>query len=95
MKKYNSLNEIRKKIDEVDIEILNLISERKDLVSEVINFKTRDQIVDKKRIDKIINRLKKEAKKKDIPNEIIIEIWMAMIQSFIKYEEKIFDKLKK
>ena len=29
MKKYNSLNEIRKKIDEVDIEILNLISERK------------------------------------------------------------------
>jgi isochorismate pyruvate lyase len=95
MKKYNSLNEIRKKIDEVDIEILNLISERKDLVSEVINFKTRDQIVDKKRIDKIINRLKKEAKKKDIPNEIIIEIWMAMIQSFIKYEEKIFDKLEK
>tara|TARA_Y100000991_G_C21811678_1_gene279964 strand:- start:8 stop:295 length:288 start_codon:yes stop_codon:yes gene_type:complete len=95
MKKYNSLNEIRKKIDEVDIEILNLISERKDLVSEVINFKTRDQIVDKKRIDRIINRLKKEAKKKDIPNEIIIEIWMAMIQSFIKYEEKIFDKLKK
>ena len=95
MKKYNSLNEIRKKIDEVDIEILNLISERKDLVSEVINFKTRDQIVDKKRIDRIINRLKKEAKKKDIPNEIIIEIWMAMIQSFIKYEENIFDKLKK
>ena len=95
MKKYNSLNEIRKKIDEVDIEILNLISERKDLVSEVINFKTRDQIVDKKRIDKIINRLKKEAKKKNIPNEIIIEIWMAMIQSFIKYEEKIFDKLEK
>ncbi len=30
MKKYNSLNEIRKKIDEVDIEILNIISERKD-----------------------------------------------------------------
>ena len=74
---------------------MNLISERKDLVSEVINFKTRDQIVDKKRIDKIINRLKKEAKKKDIPNEIIIEIWMAMIQSFIKYEKKIFDKLEK
>ena len=64
MKKYNSLNDIRKKIDEVDIEILDLIGERKDLVSQVINFKTRDQIVDKKRIDKIINRLKKEAKKK-------------------------------
>ncbi|PPR36940.1 MAG: hypothetical protein CFH30_01214 [Alphaproteobacteria bacterium MarineAlpha8_Bin1] len=95
MKKYNSLNDIRKKIDEVDIEILDLIGERKDLVSQVINFKTRDQIVDKKRIDKIINRLKKEAKKKDIPNEIIVEIWMAMIQSFIKYEEKIFDKLEK
>ena len=40
MKKYNSLNDIRKKIDEVDIEILDLIGERKDLVSQVINFKT-------------------------------------------------------
>ena len=60
MKKYNSLNEIRKKIDELDIEILDLISKRKELVSEVINFKTRDQIVDRKRIQKIIDRLKKE-----------------------------------
>ena len=95
MKKYNSLNEIRKKIDELDIEILDLISKRKELVSEVINFKTRDQIVDRKRIQKIIDRLKKEAKKKDIPEEIIVNIWMEMIESFIKYEEKMFDKLKK
>tara|TARA_Y100000589_G_scaffold136748_1_gene130813 strand:+ start:42 stop:329 length:288 start_codon:yes stop_codon:yes gene_type:complete len=95
MKKYKSLNEIRKKIDELDIEILDLISKRKELVSEVINFKTRDQIVDRKRIQKIIDRLKKEAKKKDIPEEIIVNIWMEMIESFIKYEEKMFDKLKK
>ena len=95
MKKNKSLNEIRKKIDELDIEILDLISKRKELVSEVINFKTRDQIVDRKRIQKIIDRLKKEAKKKDIPEEIIVNIWMEMIESFIKYEEKMFDKLKK
>ncbi len=94
MKKFNSLEEIRKEIDEIDIKVFDFICKRKDLVSQVIKFKKKDQIIDEIRIKKILLRLEKEAKKKDIPYDIIENIWMAMIKSFIKYEEKIFEKYK-
>ncbi len=94
MKKFNSLEEIRKEIDEIDIKVFDLICERKNLVSQVIKFKRKDQIIDEIRIKKILLRLEKEAKKKNIPYDIIENIWMAMIKSFIEFEEKIFKKNK-
>ena len=36
MKKFDSLEDIRKQIDKIDLRILDLISERKDLVTEVV-----------------------------------------------------------
>ena len=51
MKKFESLEELRKNIDELDLKILDLIEERKDLVTEVVKLKRRDQIVDQKRIE--------------------------------------------
>ena len=34
MKKYNSIQDIRDEIDKIDLEIIDLISDRKDLVDE-------------------------------------------------------------
>ena len=39
MKKFKSLEELRKNIDEIDLKILDLIEERKDLVTEVVKLK--------------------------------------------------------
>ena len=64
MKKFNSLEEIRKEIDEIDIKVFDFICKRKDLVSQVIKFKKKHQIIDEIRIKKILLRLEKEAKKK-------------------------------
>ena len=61
MKKFDSLEDIRKQIDKIDLRILDLISERKDLVTEVVKLKRRDQIVDKKRIELILKKLNNEA----------------------------------
>ena len=49
MKKFEPLKELRKDIDEIDLKILDLIQKRKDLVTEVVKLKKRDQIVDQKR----------------------------------------------
>ena len=65
MKKFNSIEEIRDKIDSVDLKILELISERKRLVDNVVKLKTREQIIDKERIKYILEKLSFEAKKKD------------------------------
>ena len=64
MKKFNTIEEIRDEIDNLDLKIIELISQRKDLVFEVVKLKRKDQIVDQKRIDSILKRLNIEAKKK-------------------------------
>ncbi len=95
MKKYESLEELRKNIDEIDLKILDLIEKRKDLVTKVVSVKKRDQIIDQKRIEFILNKLKVEASNRGLAVEFIEEIWTLMIKNFIKYEEKIFDEIHK
>ena len=95
MKKYESLEELRKNIDEIDLKILNLIEKRKDLVTKVVSVKKRDQIIDQKRIEFILNKLRVEASNRGLAVEFIEEIWTLMIKNFIKYEEKIFDEIHK
>tara|TARA_Y100000287_G_C14059291_1_gene275196 strand:- start:98 stop:388 length:291 start_codon:yes stop_codon:yes gene_type:complete len=95
MKKYNSIQDIRDEIDKIDLEIIDLISDRKDLVDEVVKLKKKDQIVDQERIDYILNKLSHEAKKRGIPEQLLEKIWSIMIKTFIEYETKVYDSVHK
>ncbi|MAW97412.1 MAG: chorismate mutase [Alphaproteobacteria bacterium] len=95
MKKFNTIEEIRNEIDKLDLKIVELISQRKDLVSEVVKLKRKDQIIDQERIDQILKKLNLEAKKRGIPEVMIEKLWDIMIKSFIKYEEEIYDEVHK
>ena len=95
MKKYNSIQDIRDAIDKIDLEIIDLISDRKDLVDEVVKLKKKDQIVDQERIDFILNKLNHEAKKRGIPEQLVEKIWSIMIKTFIEYETKVYDSVHK
>ena len=91
MDKTENIKRIREQIDLIDLEMLNLLSKRKDLVTEIVKFKSRDQIIDKKRIKLILDKLDLEAKKRGIPENLVRNLWEGMIKSFISYEEDIFD----
>ena len=95
MKKFNTIEEIRNEIDKLDLKIVELISQRKDLVSEVVKLKRKDQIIDQERIDQILKKLNLEAKKRGIPEVMIKKLWEIMIKSFIEYEEEIYDEVHK
>lgn len=95
MKKYNSLDEVRFSIDEIDDKIINLIVKRKQLVVEAVKLKNRDQIVDQKRIDQILTDLKKKAKLKSLPDGLVEKLWKTMIEEFIRYEREFFDEIHK
>ena len=95
MKKYNSIQDIRDAIDKIDLEIIDLISDRKDLVDEVVKLKKKDQIIDQERIDFILNKLNHEAKKRGIPEQLVEKIWGIMIKTFIEYETKVYDSVHK
>ena len=95
MDKTENIKRIREQIDLIDLEMLNLLSKRKDLVTEIVKFKSRDQIIDKKRIKLILDKLDLEAKKRGIPENLVRNLWEGMIKSFISYEEDIFDNEQK
>ena len=95
MDKKENIKRIREKIDQIDLEILNLLSERKNLVTDIVKFKNRDQIVDQERIKLILDRLDLEARKRGIPESLVRNLWEGMIKSFISYEEDIFDNEQK
>jgi len=92
MKNVN-INIIRKKLDKIDIRLLNLIKKRSLLVDQVLKLKkNKNEVVDNKRINFILKRIKKNSKKINIDSDITVNIWKAMIKGFINYEFKKFRK---
>ncbi len=87
------LENIRKKLDVLDNHFLSLIKKRTYLVNQVLlTKKFKNQIVDKKRIKKILSNIKSKSKKKNIDVKITNEIWKSMIRAYIKYEFRNFKK---
>ena len=84
---------IRKKLDKLDDKFLNLIKKRTSLVNRVLLTKNyKNQIVDNKRIKKILSNIRKKSIKKKIDPKITNEIWKSMIRAYIKYEFRNFKK---
>ena len=91
--KIINIQKIRKKLDKIDIKLLRLIKKRSNLVDQVIKLKkTKNQIVDKKRINLILKRIKKNSIKIKLDPMITNDIWKAMIRAFVRYEYKNFKK---
>ena len=84
---------IRKKLDKLDIKLLEIIKKRSKLVDIVIrNKKFKKDIVDRKRISVILKNIKKKSKNQKIDPKITNRIWKSMINAFIDYEYRNFGK---
>ena len=84
---------IRKKLDKLDNQFLNIIKKRTFLVDQVLkNKKFKKDIVDKKRIKIIIKNIVKKSIKKKIDPKITKKIWKTIIRSYIEYEYRNFKK---
>tara|TARA_B100000809_G_scaffold243453_1_gene268465 strand:+ start:316 stop:606 length:291 start_codon:yes stop_codon:yes gene_type:complete len=92
-KNRKKLEKIRKKLDRLDDEFLRLIKIRTNLVNKVLRLKEfKSEIVDNKRIKKILFNIKKKSLKKNIDSNITNKIWKNMILAYIIYERKNFKK---
>ncbi len=84
---------IRKSLDKLDNQLLQLIKKRTVLVNEIVkNKKFKKDIVDKKRIKVILQNIRKKSKLKKIDPLITQKIWSSMIRAYIEYEFKKFKK---
>ncbi len=87
------LNLIRRKLDKLDNELLKLIKKRSFLVNEVLKLKKfKNEIIDRKRINFILKKIKKKSIKTNIDPKITNRVWKNMIWSYIDYEKRNFRK---
>ena len=92
-KNRKKLNLIRIKLDKLDNKLLSLIKYRTNLVKEVLKLKVlKKEIVDKKRINFILKKIKFKSNKLNIDPKITHRIWKNMIWSYIDFERRNFKK---
>ena len=91
--KKNELLKIRSELDKLDNILIRIIKKRTFLVKKVLDLKDKkNQIVDKKRIKKILSNIKKKSLKNRIDPKITNKIWKSMISAYIDFEKRNFKK---
>ena len=83
----------RNKIDQLDNKILYLIKKRTAIVKYMLSLKGfKKQIVDHKRINEILNKIKNKSIKNGIDPKITSRIWKSMIWSYVDFQRRNFKK---
>ncbi len=84
---------LRKELDKLDNKFLDLIKKRTYLVNKVLqNKRYKKDIIDKKRVKKILLNINKKSKIKKIDPIITNRIWKSMIKAYIDFEFRNFNK---
>ena len=89
--KFKKLTKLRKNLDNLDNSLLKIIKKRTNLVNQVLALKEfKYQIIDNKRINKILIQIKKKSINNKIDPKITRRIWINMIRAYIDYERRNF-----
>ena len=87
---------LRRKLDQVDDKLLNLLKIRFNYVKNVLYLKEyKKEIIDRNRINLILKNIKLKSIKKKIDPKISYMIWKNMIYAFIEYEYRNFKRKNK
>ena len=87
------LDSLRKQLDKLDNDLLKIFKKRTNIIKQVLSLKEyKKQIVDKKRINKILSNIKNKSIKNNIDPKITNRIWKNMIWSYIDFEKRNFKK---
>ena len=84
--KNKELDNLRSKINNIDDEILSLLSDRSKIVLEIGKYKTADSVVDLEREQIIINRLMNRFKG-SYSKDTIVRLWREIFQSSEKLQK--------
>ena len=88
-----TLDSLRKQLDKLDNDLFKIVKKRTNIIKQVLSLKEyKKQIVDKKRINKILSNIKNKSLKNNIDPKITNRIWKNMIWSYIDFEKRNFKK---
>ena len=87
------LNIARKEVDNLDKKIFNLIKKRTRIVKHMLSLKKfKKEIIDHKRINEILKRIKNKSIKDDIDPRVTRRIWKSIIWGYVDYQKRNFKK---
>ena len=89
----NKLKLARNKVDQLDQKIFNLIKKRTQIVKYMLSLKKfKKEIVDHKRNNEILEKIKNKSNKYGIDPKITRRIWKSIIWSYVDFQRRNFKK---
>ena len=89
----NKLKLARNKVDLLDKKIFNLIKKRTQIVKHMLSLKKfKKEIVDHKRNNEILEKIKNKSIKYGIDSKITKRIWKSIIWSYVDFQRRNFKK---
>ena len=83
----------RKMIDKIDQQIFKLIKRRTIVVKKMLALKKyKSEIIDHKRINQILLKLKRKSIQNKIDPKITKRIWKSIIYSYVDFQRRNFKK---
>ena len=90
---YRKLKIARTKIDKIDKSIFIHIKKRTKIVKYMLGLKKyKNQIIDHKRINYILKKIKQKSIKDKIDPKITLKIWKSMIWAYVDYQKRNFKR---
>ena len=89
----NKLKLARNKVDQLDQRIFNLIKKRTQTIKYMLSLKKfKKEIVDHKRNNEILKKIRNKSIKNGIDPKITIRIWKSIIWSYVDFQKRNFKK---
>ncbi|MFW2590876.1 chorismate mutase [Aliarcobacter butzleri] len=90
-----NIDEVRNNVNNIDEQIVKLIALRGSFVKQAAKFKKdSNDVKAPKRVEEVINKVKNIARLNGANEEVVENVYKAMIESFINLELKEFESLK-
>ena len=87
------LKQARNKVDQIDQKIFNLIIKRTQIIKYMLNLKKfKKEIIDHKRNNEILKKIKNKSIRNNIDTNITGRIWKAIIWSYVDFQKRNFRK---
>lgn len=90
-KKMSGMAPLRQKIDQIDDQLITLLSERLALVEQVIAVKQAEGLPARipHRIDEVLAHVTAKAAERHVPEDLVRTIWAALIEATCQAEEAV------
>jgi len=83
----------RNKVDQIDKKIFDLIKKRTEIVKYMLSLKKyKKQIIDHRRIDYILKKIKNKSVRYGIDSKLTSRIWKSIIWSYVEFQRRKFKK---